>query len=92
MDGKLKYRVVGLLWGGSESIQALAIRFNPEEEYVPVDLLPVPQKTPWTLWSHVWSPATPGTYTIRLAIKNAARQPKRLDSGYYARSVEITEV
>jgi len=92
LDGKLKYRVVGLLWGGSESIQALAIRFNPEEEYVPVDLLPVPQKTPWTLWSHVWSPATPGTYTIRLAIKNAARQPKRLDSGYYARSVEITEL
>lgn len=92
VDGKLKYRVVGLLWGGSESIPALAIRFNPEEEYVPVDLLPVPQKTPWTLWSHVWSPLTPGTYTIRLAIKNATRQPKRLDSGYYARSVEITEV
>ena len=26
LDGKLKYRVVGLLWGGSESIQALAIQ------------------------------------------------------------------
>ena len=89
---KLHYRVVGLLWGGTESVQTLGIRFNPEEEYVPVDSLPVPQNTPWTLWSHAWSPAAPGRYTIRLAILRPERHPKRLESGYYARSVGISEI
>jgi DMSO/TMAO reductase YedYZ molybdopterin-dependent catalytic subunit len=90
--GKLTYRVVGLLWGGAETVRKLGIRFNPEEEYVRVESLPVPQTTPWTLWSHWWSPANPGTYTIRLAILEPRMQPIRLESGYYARSVEIEEV
>jgi DMSO/TMAO reductase YedYZ molybdopterin-dependent catalytic subunit len=92
VGGKLRYRVVGILWGGSESVRSLAIRFNPEEEYVPVDSLAQPQPAPWTLWSHGWSPTAPGTYTIRLAITVPPKHPKRLESGYYARSVEITEV
>jgi DMSO/TMAO reductase YedYZ molybdopterin-dependent catalytic subunit len=92
VEGKLRYRVVGILWGGAEWVRTLGIRFNPEEEYVPVDSLPVPQTAPWTLWSHDWSPSSKGTYTIRLAILDPPAHPKRLESGYYARSVEITEV
>jgi DMSO/TMAO reductase YedYZ molybdopterin-dependent catalytic subunit len=92
----LKYRVVGLLWGGSPSalgpVKTLGIRFNPEEDYVPVDHLPASQSGPWTLWSHEWRPSAPGIYTIRLAIKDPEWHPKRLESGYYARSVEITEI
>jgi DMSO/TMAO reductase YedYZ molybdopterin-dependent catalytic subunit len=92
----LKYRVVGLLWGGSSSargpIRTMGIRFNPDEDYVPVDHLPPSQDNPWTLWSHIWMPAARGRYTIRLAIKDPELHPKRLDSGYYARSVEIEEV
>jgi DMSO/TMAO reductase YedYZ molybdopterin-dependent catalytic subunit len=90
--GKVRYRVVGLLWGGSEPVKRLGIRFNPEEEFVDVDALPGSQTGPWTLWSHEWKPAAAGMYTIRLAIQGAAKQPKRLESGYYARSVEIAEV
>ena len=90
--GKVTYRVVGLLWGGTETVRALGIRFNPEEEYVRVESLPVPQTTPWTLWTKVWSPAVPGKYTIRLKVMDPASQTRRLDSGYYARSVEIEEV
>jgi DMSO/TMAO reductase YedYZ molybdopterin-dependent catalytic subunit len=90
--GHLRYRVVGLLWGGSDTVTKLGIRFNPEEEYVPVESLPVPQTTPWTLWSHTWTPAERGRYTIRLAILEPSVHPKRLEAGYYARSVEIEEV
>jgi DMSO/TMAO reductase YedYZ molybdopterin-dependent catalytic subunit len=92
VDGKLKYRVVGLLWGGNGPVSKLGIRFNPEEEYVPVESLRVPQTTPWTLWSHTWTPAQRGRYTIRLSILEPGEKPKRLDAGYYARSVEIEEV
>lgn len=96
---KIKYRVVGIAWGGSRPIKVLAIRFNPEEEYVPVENFnhikndPWTLKNdPWTLWTHTWSPKTPGTYSIRLAVKEPGVQARRLDSGYYVRTVEITEV
>jgi len=89
--GKLNYRVVGLLWGGNATITKLGIRFNPEEDYVPVESLRVPQTTPWTVWSHTWTPTERGRYTIRLAVMEPGEHPKRLESGYYARTVEIEE-
>lgn len=92
VDKKIKYRVAGILWGGNGSVQSLGIRFNPEEDFVPVDSLPSPQTAPWTVWSHLWTPRAPGRYTIRLALLQPELHPKRLDSGYYARSVEITDV
>jgi len=92
VNEKLKYRVVGILWGGNGSIQSLGIRFNPEEDFVLVDSLPSPQTAPWTIWSHTWNPKAPGRYTIRLALLQPQLHPKRLDSGYYARSVEIIDV
>jgi DMSO/TMAO reductase YedYZ molybdopterin-dependent catalytic subunit len=88
---KVRYRIVGLLWGGSQPVKTLAIRFNPEEDYVPVDSLPA-QTAPWTTWSNAWSPAARGTYIIRLAIREPELRARRLESGYYARSVEITEI
>jgi len=90
--GQVKYRVVGLLWGGTATVRALGIRFNPEEEFARVEALRVPQTTPWTLWTHTWAPVAKGVYTIRLKVMEAAGQTRRLDAGYYARSVEIEEV
>jgi len=91
--GRLKYRVVGLVWGGTGTVQTLGIRFNPEEEFVRVRGLPVPQNGPWTLWWHEWSPAERGTYTIRLTVlEPSGVRTRRLDTGYYARSVEIEEI
>jgi hypothetical protein len=78
VGGSLSYRVVGLLWGGTQSIGALGIRFNPEGEYVHVETLPTPQTSPWTLWSHQWHPTERGTYTIRLAILEPELHPRRL--------------
>ena len=95
MQGKLVYRVVGISWGGSRPASSLAIRFNPEEAYVPVENYRQPNSTngtTWILWSHTWVPAMPGTYTIRLAANDPAVKSHRLELGYYARTVEIVEV
>jgi DMSO/TMAO reductase YedYZ molybdopterin-dependent catalytic subunit len=101
VDEKIKYSVAGILWGGSQPVKDLEIRFNPEEDYVRVDSLSDSGRAgeavnfkndPWTLWSHAWSPKEPGTYSIRLAVKDPPVQARRLDSGYYVRSVEILEV
>ncbi len=89
---KIRYRVTGIAWGGTRPIKELEIRFNPDEDYVRVENFSQVKNDPWTLWSHDWSPKTPGTYSIRLAVKEPLVQARKLDSGYYVRSVEITEV
>jgi hypothetical protein len=89
---RIAYRIVGIAWGGSVPVKTLQIRFNPEEEYVPVDHFSQTQNDPWTVWTHAWFPKEPGTYTIRLAVKEPVVQARKLDSGYYARTVEITEI
>ena len=92
VDGKIKYRVVGILWGGSRPVKVLEIRFNPEEEYVRVDNFSQTVSAPWSFWSHAWTPRAPGTYLIRLRVVDPVVQTRRLDSGHYVRSVELTEV
>jgi DMSO/TMAO reductase YedYZ molybdopterin-dependent catalytic subunit len=92
VEGKIKYRVVGIVWGGTVPIKGLMIRFNPEEEYVPVESFAQTKNDPWTFWTHAWSPKEQGTYSIRLAIKDPGVRTRRLDSGYYVRTVEIVEI
>jgi DMSO/TMAO reductase YedYZ molybdopterin-dependent catalytic subunit len=92
VGGKIKYRVAGLLWGGAELVRVLKIRFNPEEEYVPVAGFHEAATDPWTLWTHTWTPRAPGTYLIRLAVADPQMRARKLDMGYYVRAVEIDEV
>jgi len=91
-EEKIRYRVVGIAWGGTTPVKSLQIRFNPEEEYVPVEQFSQAKNDPWTFWTHAWSPKEPGTYSIRLMVKDPGVRTRRLDSGYYVRSVEIAEV
>ena len=92
VDGRIRYRVVGILWGGSRLVKALEIRFNPEEDYVRVADFSQTTNDPWSFWSHVWTPKTVGTYMIRLRVADPPVNTRRLDSGYYVRSVEVAEV
>jgi DMSO/TMAO reductase YedYZ molybdopterin-dependent catalytic subunit len=91
-EGKIKYRVVGIVWGGSSAVKDLEIRFNPEEDYVPVASLEQTGQNPWSFWTHAWKPQQIGTYMIRLRVKDPGVIARRLDLGYYMRSVEITEI
>ena len=92
VGGKIKYRVVGILWGGTQPVKELQIRFNPEEDYVPVDHVSQKENDPWSFWTHAWSPKSPGTYSIRLMVKEPRVRTRRLDSGYYVRTVDVSEV
>ncbi len=92
VEGRIKYRVVGILWGGARLVKELGIRFNPEEDYVRVDYFSQTANDPWSFWSHAWTPKAAGTYLVRLRVTDPVVETKRLDSGYYVRSVEVTEV
>lgn len=90
--GNIRYRVLGIAWGGSRPGTVLQIRFNPDEDFVRVDDFHQVRNDPWTFWTHRWSPKVPGRYLIHLSVKEPAVEARRLDSGYYVRSVEISEV
>jgi len=92
VEEKIKYRVVGIVWGSSGAVKDLEIRFNPEEDYVTVGSLEQPTQNPWSFWTHAWMPRQTSTYLIRLRVKDPGVIARRLDLGYYMRSVEITEI
>jgi DMSO/TMAO reductase YedYZ molybdopterin-dependent catalytic subunit len=89
---RIQYRVTGILWSGSRPVKGLEIRFNPEEDYVPVESVQQKVNDPWSFWTHTWSPRQTGTYLIRMRINDPQIAARRLDAGYYVRTVEITEV
>ena len=89
---RINYRVVGIVWGGSQPIKKLEIQFNPDEEYVAVDSLRQNANDPWSFWTHQWTPKKPGTYAIRLRVIEPIVVTRRLDAGFYLRTVHITEV
>lgn len=89
---KISYRIVGIAWGGSKLLQRLEIRFSPAEDFVSVDNFRHTNNDPWTIWTHTWSPTRTGVYFIRLRVPDSSVSARRLDAGYYVRSVEIEEI
>jgi DMSO/TMAO reductase YedYZ molybdopterin-dependent catalytic subunit len=91
-DG-LFYRVVGIVWGGATPTAALDIRFARDGPFVRVDECPLPPSTSsWGLWSHEWRPQSPGRYTVELRVRDKAIRTRRLDRGYYSRTVVLDQV
>ena len=89
---KIKYRVIGIAWGGSRPVSGLEIRFNSGEDFVPVDDFEQTANDPWSFWTHPWTPIKPRIYFIQLRVKDTSVPSRRLDAGYYVRSVEVTEI
>ena len=92
IGGRLGYRIVGIAWGGDRRIDRLQIRLGMGAPATPIrDLTRETYKT-WTLWTHTWQPPAPGAYAIRLETDDPSIRTRRLDRGYYTRTVEIDEV
>jgi DMSO/TMAO reductase YedYZ molybdopterin-dependent catalytic subunit len=91
VNGRIELHLIGIQWGGSRPIEGLEIRFNQDENYVPVEDFRVFHGDAWNFWRQVWTPQKPGRYQIRLRVKGANVVARRLDAGYYMRSVEIEE-
>ena len=92
VGGKIRYRVMGLQWGSSAPSSIIEIGFDPGGKTVPVKNIPSSQGSNWCFWSYDWSPTRSGKFTIRLRLNAANVSARRLNSGYYDRSVEITEI
>jgi DMSO/TMAO reductase YedYZ molybdopterin-dependent catalytic subunit len=89
----VRYRVIGIAWGGDRSERRLTIRFRHDQPFAPVDDCPRSSShTTWNLWSHVWEPTSPGRYQIVLATPDPPVPARRLSTYHYTREVEIDRV
>ncbi len=92
VDGHLEYHIVGILWGGARRTTALQIRFNPNMNFVPIESLHHQTNATWTLWTYDWRPKVRGNYWIQMRVGDSSIPTRRLDAGYYARKIVVTEV
>jgi DMSO/TMAO reductase YedYZ molybdopterin-dependent catalytic subunit len=92
IDGRLEYRVVGIVWGGERPVERLRIRFRAGDEPKPFTLCPAPRThRTWALWDYRWRPSEPGLYSIALTADDPAIRTRRLDVSFYVRRVVIDE-
>jgi DMSO/TMAO reductase YedYZ molybdopterin-dependent catalytic subunit len=93
VNGRIEYRVAGIVWGGAKPTDALSIRFKVGEPWTKVDHCPLPASTlMWSTWTHTWRPKAPGRYEIVLRVDDPSIRTRRLDLFYYVREVDIREV
>ena len=92
-NGRVLYRIAGIIWGGSKPTNALSIRFKSGAPWVRVDHCPMPESTlTWSVWTHTWRPEAPGRYQIVLKVDDPSIRTRRLDVFFYVREVDIEEI
>ena len=90
--GKIRYHVMGLQWGSSAPVATMEIGFDLADRFAPVRDISSSPGSNWCFWSYDWSPPRSGKFTICLRLNGANGAARKLNSGYYDRSVEITEI
>ena len=91
--GRIEYRVVGIVWGGTKPVDRLAIRFSAGETPQPFTICPAPKSTEtWSLWEYRWRPASPGVYSIALRAADPTIRTRRLDVSYTSAASSSTKV
>jgi DMSO/TMAO reductase YedYZ molybdopterin-dependent catalytic subunit len=90
--GAIRYRVVGIEWGGAALPPSLEINFG-SAEWLAVDRRTgVADSSTWRLWEHQFAPSTPGVYPITLRVPDRSVRTRRLDAAFYLREISIDEV
>ena len=93
VDGRLEYRIVGIVWGGDRTTDRLLIRFSAGEAPQPFAICPAPRThQAWSLWRYRWRPTTPKIYDIVISVADSSIRTRRLDLSFYIRRVAIDEV
>ena len=93
VNGRLEYRVVGIVWGGDKPVDRLMIRFRAGDQPIPFSICPMPRThRTWSMWDYRWRPTEPGVYNIALKAADPTIRTRRLDVSFYVRRVVIDEV
>ncbi|MCA9566235.1 MAG: molybdopterin-dependent oxidoreductase [Myxococcales bacterium] len=86
VDGRVRHRVIGLAWGGTEPAGTLSVVVG--EGAWPADVQPVRDDLrTWALWEHALDPDMSGEVVLSTAIEGV--RTRRLDRGYYDMAFEL---
>jgi DMSO/TMAO reductase YedYZ molybdopterin-dependent catalytic subunit len=86
----IAYRIVGIVWGGRQRVERLAIRFGVGGPWTPFPVCgALGPAGSWSLWEFWWRPEKPAVYSIFLSVPDRSVPQRRLDAGYYMREVTI---
>jgi DMSO/TMAO reductase YedYZ molybdopterin-dependent catalytic subunit len=84
------FRILGLAWGGKRPTSALALRMNGDLPFERVAFCAPPAtNATWSWWAHVFVAPRAGSYQMRLRVEELGIPSRRLDSGFYARTVTL---
>lgn len=90
VDGKPRLRLRGLVWGGT-SVTTLLRLFLDEGGGDPVTVrAPAPHPTTWGVWEWTGPVLGPGRHTVRLRAEPIEVPQRRLKSGHYTRTFEVS--
>ena len=92
VDGQTIYKIAGILWGGKSTTDKLMIRLGKDNLQQRVESYSHRQNATWTLWQHTWKPDAIGDYEISLSVDDQKIRTRRLNRGYYDRSVKIENI
>jgi DMSO/TMAO reductase YedYZ molybdopterin-dependent catalytic subunit len=93
VEGRVAYRITGIIWGGTMPTNALSIRFKSGGAWTRVENCPLPPSTlTWSLWTHTWRPEAPGRYQIVLRVDDPTIRTRRLDIFFYVREIAIEDI
>ena len=92
-DGRVTYRITGIVWGGVRPTNALSIRFRSGQPWVKVDDCPLPASTlTWSPWTHAWRPDAPGRYQIVLRVDDPTIRDPAARHLFLCEEIDIDEV
>lgn len=90
VGGRILYRVLGLAWGGTRPTGALSLRMNGDLPFERVGMCaPVTTTATWSWWSYAFAAPRPGLFEMRMRADEPGIRTRRLDAGFYARSVVL---
>lgn len=83
-------RVVGVTWGGEAPATELSLSIGDVLRDARIRVCrPAPNARTWALWEHVVLAPPPGRHAIRLHTGDPAVPARRLDAGFYERSIVL---
>ncbi|MDP2314100.1 MAG: molybdopterin-dependent oxidoreductase [Pseudomonadota bacterium] len=90
VDGRARYRVWGIVWGGARPAGALEFRSGKKERWQAVTAyVPPTDNRAWTLWWHDWEPTESGEHTLQVRSPDKGLAQRRIEKGWYKRKVAV---
>ena len=89
IDGKIRLRLVGIVWGGTKPAELLRL-FLDEAPGEPLFVKTrASSASTWGLWEHTFPPLAPGLHRVRLAVEPIETPQRRLKLDWYTRVFEV---